>query len=150
MIIHTRNEAVAALVAPYSLRMPSDDQAFVMAPATVQQLDRLCTVLTTDHAGQWSVSFDGGDEDRHYEYLERYLSYPNWSAMLQICSNIGAAGKLTLWLEDVYRMPVDDTNWQRVAQLFRYWYACTHPAEYVNPPDSIPAKYAKLQLVQPA
>jgi hypothetical protein len=150
MIIHTRNEAVAALVAPYGLRMPSDDQAFVMAPATVQQLDRLCTVLTTDHAGQWSVEFDGGDEDRHYEYLARYLSYPNWSAMLQICSNIGAAGKLTLWLEDVYRMPVDDTNWQRVAQLFRYWYACTHPAEYVNPPDSIPAKYAKLQLVQPA
>jgi hypothetical protein len=60
MIIHTHNEAVATLVAPYGLRMPSDDQAFVMAPATVQQLDRLCTILTTDHAGQWSVSFDGG------------------------------------------------------------------------------------------
>jgi hypothetical protein len=150
LIIHTHNEAVAALVAPYGLRMPSDDQAFVMAPATVQQLDRLCTILTTDHAGQWSVSFDGGDEDRHYEYLARYLSYPNWIAMLQICSNIGAAGKLTLWLEDVYRMPVDDTNWQRVAQLFRFWYAATHPDEYVNPPDAIPAKYAKLQLAHPA
>jgi hypothetical protein len=144
MIIHTHNAQVAALVAPYTIERPTNSgRAFEVGAVTpVQQLDRLCTILTTDHAGQWSVSFNGDDEDRHYEYLPRYLSYPNWNAMLQICNNIGAAGKLTLWLEDVYRMPVDDTNWQRVAQLFRFWYAATHPDEYHSPPDAQPSSDA--------
>lgn len=151
MIIHTHNAQVAALVAPYGLRMPSDDQAFVMAPATVQQLDRLCTILTTDYAGQWSVSFDGEKTGLSCENLTEDMDGKHWQAMLLAPGYIGADSEdLIYWLEEVYRQSVTNENYKRVAQLFRYWYAATHPDEYHNPPDAIPAKYARLQLAHPA
>jgi hypothetical protein len=152
MIIHTRNEAVAALVAPYGIQVHDADYAFIMPPSTtIQQLDRLCTILTTDHAGQWSVSFDGEKTGLSYEDLTKNVDGEHWQAMLLAPGYIGADSEdLIYWLEEVYGQPVTNENYKRVAQLFRYWYACAHPAEYVNPPDAIPAKYAKLQLAHPA
>lgn len=150
MIIHTQNEQLAALLAPYSLRTPDDDHAFVMAPATVQQLDRLCTVMTQKHAGQWSVSFDGKPANRSYEDLTENVDGEHWQAMMLAPGYIGADTEDFLyWLEEIYSQPVNNDNYKRVVQLFRFWFALEHPDEYHNPPATPPAKYALLDLAHP-
>lgn len=150
MIIHTANEQLARLLTPYSLRMPDDDQAFVMAPASVQQLDRLCTVMTDKYAGQWSVSFDGKPAPLDYAGLTENLNDDTAQAFILSPMFIGADSEdLTYWLEEVYRQPVTMDNHKRVAQYFRFWYAWTHPDEYINPPDAPPTKYAELDLRTP-
>lgn len=150
MIIHTTNEQLSRLLAPYSLRMPDDDQAFVMAPATVQQLDRLCTVMTDKYTGQWSVSFYNHPQRVSFEKLTKGVDGGNWASFLSAPADFGGNTEdLLEWLETVYQQPVDNNNWWRVLQLFRFWYASTHPAEYHNPPTAQPAKYAELDLRTP-
>lgn len=150
MIIHTTNEQLATLLAPYSLRMPDNNHAFLMAPATVQQLDRLCTVMTTKYAGQWSVAFDW-QPTRSYEDLTEGVDGDTWQAFMLAPGYIGADSEdLINFIENVYGQPVNNDNHKRVAQLFRFWYAATHPNEYRNPPATPPAKYAELDLTNPA
>jgi hypothetical protein len=151
MIIHTQNEQLAALLSAYSLRMPDDDFAFCMATAKVQQLNRLCAVMTGNKfAGQWSVTFDGKPAPLDYAGLTENLDDDTAKAFMQLPMFIGAESEdLTGWLEDVYRQPVTMDNCERVAQYFRFWYAAYHPDEYVNPPSSPPAKYAELDLRTP-
>lgn len=145
MLITTHSAACAALVAPYGLRQ--GDNTFNMAPATVRQLDRLCTVLTATFAGQWSVSFDGEPAGLSAEDLTEGVDGEHWQALLLAPSYIGADTEDFIhWLEEIYSQPVTNANYMRVMQLFRFWYASTQPGEYCNPTGAQPAKYALLSL----
>jgi hypothetical protein len=135
MIIHTTNESLAALLAPYGLRMPDDDHVFCMAQATVQQLDRLCTVMTTKYAGQWTVNFDG-HPTASYEDLTGGLDGANWQTFMLAPGKYGGDTEdLINFVENIYGLPVDNANHEQVVQMFRLWYAATSPDKYVNPPN---------------
>ena len=150
MIIHTFTANVAGLVAPYGLREVNDASAFNMAPATTTQLGRLCTVLVAKYPGQWSVSFEPG-RPASFEELSEGVDGDTWQAFMLLPGAIGAdTDDLVYWLEEVYRQPVSNDNWGRVLEIFRFWYACTHPEEYVEPHTAKPPKYAELDLRTPA
>ncbi len=150
MIIHAFTPEVAELVAPYGLREVNDASAFNMAPATTTQLGRLCTVLATKYTGRWSVSFEPA-APVSFEELSAGVDGDTWQAFMLLPGAIGADTEdLTYWLEEVYRLPVTNDNWGRVLEMFRFWYACTHPEEYVEPRTAKPAKFAELDLRTPA
>lgn len=150
MIIHAISPTVAELVAPYGLRQVDDASAFNMAMATTTHLGRLCTVLVTKYAGQWSVSFEPATPVS-FEELSQGVDGEIWQAFMLMPALIGANTEdLTYWLEEVYRQPVTNDNWGRVLEMFRFWYASTHPAEYVEPRTAKPPKFAELDLRTPA
>lgn len=150
MIIHTFTPEVRGLVALRGLREVNDAHSFDMAPATTAQLGRLCTVLATKYLGQWSVSFEPG-QPVSFEELSAGVDGDTWQTFMLLPGAIGAdTENLTYWLEEVYRQPVTNDNWGRVLEFFRFWYACTHPSEYVEPITAKPAKFAELDLRTPA
>lgn len=150
MIIHTFTPEVTELVAPYGLRQVDDAHSFNMAPATTAQLGRLCTVLATKYLGQWSVSFEPA-APVSFEELSVGVDGDTWQAFMLLPGAIGADTEdLTYWLEEVYRQPVSNNNYGRVLEMFRFWYASTHPEEYVEPRTAKPAKFAELDLRTPA
>jgi len=150
MIIHTFTPEVTELVAPYGLRERDDAHAFDMAPATTTQLGRLCTVLVTKYAGEWSVSFEPA-APVSFEELSQGVDGDTWQAFMLLPGAIGAdTDDLVYFVEEVYRQPVDNDNYGRVLEFFRFWYACTHTAEYVEPITAKPPKFAELDLRTPA
>lgn len=150
MIIHAISPAVAELVASYGLRQVDDAHAFNMAPATTTQLGRLCTVLATKYLGQWSVSFEPA-APVSFEELSVGVDGDTWQSFMLMPGLIGADTEdLTYWLEEVYRQPVSNDNYGRVLEMFRFWYASTHPEEYVEPITAKPPKFAELDLRTPA
>jgi len=149
MIIHTFTPAVAELVALCGLRQVDDAHSFDMAPATTTELGWLCTVLATKYLGQWSVSFEPA-APASFEELSQGVDGDTWQAFMLLPGAIGAdTDDLVYWLEEVYRQPVSNDNWGRVLEMFRFWYACTHPEEYVEPITAKPAKFAELDLRTP-
>lgn len=150
MIIHAIAPDVAELVAPYGLRQVDDASAFDVAPATTTQLGRLCTVLATKYLGQWSVSFEPA-APVSFEELSQGVDGDIWQAFMLLPGAIGAdTDDLVYWLEEVYRQPVSNDNYGRVLEFFRFWYASTHPEEYVEPRTAKPPKFAELDLRTPA
>ena len=150
MIIHTFTPQTTELVAIRGLRQVNDAHAFNMAPATTTQIGQLCTVLATKYLGQWSVSFEPA-APVSFEELSEGVDGDTWQAFMLLPGAIGAdTDDLVYWLEEVYRQPVTNDNWGRVLEMFRFWYACTHPAEYVEPVTAKPPKFAELDLRTPA
>lgn len=149
MIIHTFTPQTTELVALRGLRQVDDAHAFDMASATTTELGWLCTVLATKYLGQWSVSFEPA-APVSFEELSQGVDGEIWQAFMLLPGAIGADTEdLTYWLEEIYRQPVNNDNWGRVLEMFRFWYASTHPEEYVEPITAKPAKFAELDLRTP-
>jgi hypothetical protein len=150
MIIHTFTPQTTELVAPRGLRQVDDAHAFDMASATTTELGWLCTVLATKYPGQWSVSFEPA-APVSFEELSEGVDGDTWQAFMLLPGAIGAdTDGLVYWLEEIYRQPVTNDNWGRVLEMFRFWYASTHPEEYVEPITAKPPKFAELELRTPA
>lgn len=149
MLITTTNPRLDKILSGVCGRMP-DGSGYSVATNTAGQLSNLATVLTTDYTGEWTVSFaDQQGTGLRYADLLESLDDATEQAFLLSPGYIGADSEdLLFWLETVYGQPVTMANYGRVAQLFRLWYAATYPAEYHNPPDAPPAKYAGLTLAE--
>lgn len=132
MIIGTNNPQVAILLADICLRMP-DGSGWSTATATASQLDSLTTALWRDHRGEWTMTSDNPGPTIPEEELNQ-LDTKTWQAFILAPAFINAGSNdLIVFLEEVYRHPVTPGNYQRVAQLFRLWYATVAPNEYHEP-----------------
>lgn len=149
MLITTNNTRLQKILAGVCLCMP-DGSGYSTDANTVAQLSNLATVLTTDYPGEWDVSFtDQQPVAWGYADLTESLDDHDSQAFILAPGAIGADSiDLEHFVENVYSQPVTTSNWQRVLQLFRLWYACEHPDEYQNPPGVTPAKYAALSLAE--
>lgn len=147
MIIATADPRLGKILAGVCPRI-LDGSGYSTAPNTASQLSNLATVLATEYAGLWSVSFaDQQPVALGYADLTESLDAHDSQDFILAPANIGAdSTDLEHFVENVYCQPVTPANWQRVLQLFRIWYAATCPSEYRNPPDGASPKYAALSL----
>ena len=131
MIIKTTNKQLTAVLTGYSQR---DGDAFTLYPLKAQELSQLAVVLTTTYAGQWSVIFDF-QPTASYEDLTVGVDGANWQAFMMAPGKYGADTEdLINFVENVYGLPVDNSNHEQVSQKFRLWFAATYPDKYINPP----------------
>lgn len=145
MIIATTNDQIRKVLAGLCLPMP-DGSGYSVATLSARQLANLCTVLSQEkYRGAWSVSFaDLPPVPRCYADLVE-MDGQTEQAFLLSPGFIGADSEdLIYFVEEVYRQPVTMSTYPRVAQLFRFWYAATHPDEYCDPPE--PGDSALLEL----
>lgn len=132
MIIRSTNPQVSTLLSGICLQMP-DGSGWSTATATASQLDYLTTELWKNYRGEWTMTSDNPGPTIPEEELNQ-LDPKTWQAFIVAPVFINADSEdLTVFLEEVYRHPVTPDNYQRVAQLFRLWYATIAPEEYHEP-----------------
>lgn len=135
MIISTTNPQVGVLLAAVCLQLP-DDSGWSTATADATQLDGLATVLWKKHRGEWRVRTDNPGPPIPYDELRSIiqLELKTGQTFFSAPEFIGAKGTdLAYFIQNVYRSPVTDDNYQRVAQLFRIWFAFVAPNKYHEP-----------------
>lgn len=161
MIITTDDPKLIKILSGVCLRMP-DGSGYSTDAATEDQLRNLCTEVNKRDIDKrtmqikpkyddWSVSFaDQPITGLRYADLLESLDADTEQAFLLFPRHIGADSEdLIYWLEEVYGQPVNQDNYGRVVQLFRFWYAATHPDEYHDPPGANP-RFAVLSLYDTA
>lgn len=138
MIIKTSSTKLQHLLSGALMRQPNDETAFDTAAASVTMLSNLVTVLFRDYPGEWSVKFDLVTDLTSYKQLMQVDDKAE-QALLLAPGYIGADSEdFIFWLEHIYGQPVTRENHKRVMQLFRVWYAATHPDEYHEPTKASP------------